>query len=105
MTWEDIRGLWHWLVTSRYTRQLEETNLALELENEELRADNRALINGQLQQAGVRALPEVETKQPPTVPRFRRLSLHQRQRLSAVKTRRQAVESAKDARDRAIGGQ
>jgi|SRR5579862_3813208 len=92
MTWRRIIAAWHWLVTSRYTRQLEETNLALEIENEELRRDNRALMSAQLQQAGVRALPELEEKKLPTVPRYRRLSLHQRQRLSVLRTRPQSAK-------------
>lgn len=63
---------------------LRETNLVLEMELETLRKDNRALVNAQLKQAGVIALPDIEPT--PSIKRVRHLSLHQKQRLSVLKT-------------------
>ena len=98
MTWEQIRAAWQWLRTSAYERQLEETVLALEVEVEDLRRDNRALVNAQLKHAGVTALPDLPEVKAPVIPRVRRLSLHQRQRLSILRTSRMP------GKEEAIGG-
>ena len=59
--------------------RLAETNLVLATELEQVRVDNRSLVNAQLKQSGIAPLPELETEKPPTIKRMRRLSLHQRQ--------------------------
>ncbi len=81
-----FRAAWHWLWTSAYTRQLEETNAVLELENEALRKDIRALENSILSGAGITPLPEFQEVKPKPVQRIRRLSLHQRQRVFQMNT-------------------
>lgn len=47
--WADI---WHWLTTSRYTRNLELAVELLRAEQDRLRAENRALLNSLLGTAG-----------------------------------------------------
>jgi hypothetical protein len=79
-------SVWHWLTTSRWERQLEETVAALEEENAALRKDNRALQNSLLSGAGVTPLPEFEEVKPKPINRIRRLSLHQRQRVFQMAT-------------------
>ena len=87
------------LLTSKRTALLEaenarlrETNLALEVELDQSRGEVRAAINNSLSQAGVSPLPpheEVKTE----VPRMRRLTNQQRQRIYAVQTAPKAKEA------------
>src|SRR5271157_2381091 len=89
MTW--LYKLWGRIFTEAALLRAEnerliETNSALELELEALRRDNRALINAQLKQAGIVTLPELAEEKPKPINRVRHLSLHQRQRLSVLKT-------------------
>lgn len=69
-------NIWHWLVTSRYTRALEE-------EVARLRAENRALVNSLLGTAGVPPLVIHEAALPGSaegkavVPAVRRRSWQQ----------------------------
>ena len=86
MIWQRIRAAWHWLCTSRYTRQLEETNAVLEEELAAKAREIRALENSLLSGAGVAPLPPVEEVKSKPIQRIRRLSLHQRQKLFEVRT-------------------
>jgi hypothetical protein len=84
------------LLAEAENERLTETNLVLEDELAEARRENRAILNLQLQAAGLRTLPEIApTEKPKPIQRVRRLSLHQQQRLSAFKTGQQAAERAK----------
>jgi hypothetical protein len=40
----NFRAIWHWLTTSRYTRQLERENEELRAQLKELRTENHALV-------------------------------------------------------------
>jgi hypothetical protein len=82
----NLRAAWHWLWTSRYTRQLEETNAVLEEELAASRREIRNLENSLLTGAGVAPLPGLEEVKAKPITRIRRLSLHQRQRVFQAAT-------------------
>ncbi len=53
----NMRGLWIRITTTRYARALEAELVRLRVDNERLRAENRALLNSILGIAGVPPLP------------------------------------------------
>jgi hypothetical protein len=53
----NMRGLWIRITTTRYARALETELVRLRVDNERLRAENRALLNSILGIAGVPPLP------------------------------------------------
>jgi hypothetical protein len=87
-----LKNWWRLITTSTElalvkaeNRRLRESNLALEDELENSRAELRAAVNNLLSQAGVAPLPPHEEIKPPAN-RMRRLTLGQRQRLYAIAT-------------------
>ena len=78
MAWADKLELaWNWLTKGRYTRNLERAVDLLESQVDELRRDNRALMNSLLGTVGVAPLDVPERLKE--IPRLHRRSWHQLQ--------------------------
>jgi len=87
----NLREFCHWLLTTRYTRALEE-------EVARLRAENRALTNSLLGTAGIPPIDFSEDARRgglPEIPRVRRRSWHQIQALNEIAQARRAQQQAR----------
>lgn len=86
-----MRKWWRSLFTEKAllraeNRRLRESNFAVEEELQQLRCEIRGAVNTALAQAGCTPLPGAELVKTPAVPRMRKLTLQQRQRMYALET-------------------
>lgn len=68
---EWIEPVWHWLTTSRYTRELENSVHLLREDILRLRQENRGLLNSVLVRGGFQPVEEAAERTPVSYPRTR----------------------------------
>jgi hypothetical protein len=95
----------NWLKTlfgSKYVRMLEDDIARERVENERLRAENRALVNSLLGTAGFPPVEFPAPPQPQALPRLRKRSWHQVQAWREAEVRRLHPDSDGADRDAAM---